>query len=88
MEWMEGEGNLVVDIGFLPEMSLTSTGPSTPQGTGVPPDVEGDMAEVTEVLLDVEEDVAWQEEITHEEALRRLETHVYPFKQVAGFHAC
>lgn len=81
MEWLTNSTNefdMEVEIGYLPQLELKSTAPSTP------PDNE------EEVISDNEEEannsdqsrIVWQEEITREQANLELEKVMYPFKQV------
>ena len=77
MEWLEGVDNMVVDIGFMPEMSISSTGPSElPEAWPyrdhrVPAGPSG------------VDNIQWTEEITLDTALSNLEKKFYPFKQVS-----
>ncbi len=83
MEWMNGpiEGeNMEVDIGFMPQMELRSLLPSEE----VP--VYGENGEL---LYEPppktgknDGPIVWTQEITMEDAMRILETKLYPFKQV------
>ncbi|KAK7904869.1 hypothetical protein WMY93_017476 [Mugilogobius chulae] len=86
MEWLYGSSessNMEVDIGYLPQMELISTGPSTPS---VIFDEEGNVIDSKESSKDpiqfVFEDIIWTSEISHQEALHRMETTFYPFKKV------
>ncbi|KAJ0008985.1 hypothetical protein NQD34_016400 [Periophthalmus magnuspinnatus] len=86
MEWLYGaseSSNMEVDIGFLPQMELMSTGPSTPS---VIIDEEGNVIDSKESNQDpiqfVFEDIIWTSEISHQEALQHMELTYYPFKKV------
>ncbi|KAJ0063117.1 hypothetical protein NL108_012580 [Boleophthalmus pectinirostris] len=86
MEWLYGaseSSNMEVDIGYLPQMELLSTGPSTPS---VIFDEEGNVIDSKGSNLDpiqfVFEDIIWTSEISHQEALHRMEVTYYPFKKV------
>lgn len=86
MEWLYGaseSSNMEVDIGYLPQMELKSTGPSTPS---IITDTEGniiDSREGGEPIQFVFEDIHWTSEISQQEAARRLEVTLYPFKKVS-----
>uniref|UniRef100_A0A8C4T3Q7 Selenoprotein N n=1 Tax=Erpetoichthys calabaricus TaxID=27687 RepID=A0A8C4T3Q7_ERPCA len=89
MEWLYGaseSSNMEVDIGFLPQMELEASGPSTPS---VIHDENGNVIDRRDVNSEpiqfVFEEIAWQSEISMEEALRRLEVTMYPFKKVSYF---
>ncbi|KAJ3613550.1 hypothetical protein NHX12_019797 [Muraenolepis orangiensis] len=84
MEWLYGgseSSNMEVDIGFLPQLELYSTSPSTPPFVQ---DEEGNVIESggTEPIQFVFEDIHWASEINRQEAQRHLEVTFYPFKKV------
>lgn len=86
MEWLYGaseSSNMEVDIGYLPQMELMSSGPSTPS---VIIDEEGNVIDSKEgdhePIQFVFEDIIWTSEISQHEALRRMEVTYYPFKKV------
>lgn len=86
MEWLYGaseSSNMEVDIGFLPQMELTSTGPSTPS---IILDEEGNVIDNKESSQEpiqfIFEDITWSSEISQQEALHRMEVTYYPFKKV------
>uniref|UniRef100_A0A3Q3A7F9 Selenoprotein N n=1 Tax=Kryptolebias marmoratus TaxID=37003 RepID=A0A3Q3A7F9_KRYMA len=86
MEWLYGaseSSNMEVDIGYLPQLELQSTGPSTPS---VILDEEGKVIDSRagggEPIQFVFEEIHWSSEISREEAFRRLEVTLYPFKKV------
>lgn len=86
MEWLYGASetsNMEVDIGYLPQMELGAEGPSTPS---VIYDEQGNMidsrGEGGEPIQFVFEEIVWSEELRREEASRRLEVTMYPFKKV------
>lgn len=86
MEWLYGaseSSNMEVDIGYLPQLELRSTGPSTPS---VIVDEEGNVIDSrdgsSEPIQFVFEEIHWSSEINEEEAFRRLEVTFYPFKKV------
>lgn len=86
MEWLYGAGensNMEVDIGYIPQMELEATGPSVPS---VILDENGNMIDSRlpsgEPLQFVFEEIKWQQELSWEEAARRLEVAMYPFKKV------
>lgn len=86
MEWLYGasEGsNMEVDIGYIPQMELEATGPSVPS---VVLDEDGKVIDSRppsgEPLQFVFEEIRWQQELSWEEATRRLEVAMYPFKKV------
>lgn len=68
---------------FLPQLELQSTGPSIPS---VIMDEEGNVIDSrggsAEPIRFVFEDIDWSVEIDQEEAARRLEVTLYPFKKV------
>lgn len=75
MEWMEGRNNMVVDIGYMPEMSAKITSPSVPaQGMNL-------EEKLPEEKFDVDT-IKWTEEISEEEALQMLKVEMYPFQKV------
>ena len=77
MEWLEGPGNMVVDIGYMPEMSLAITAPSElPQGEPRKHTIKPRHVDTSNMV--------WTEEISKEEALSNLEVRFYAFKQVSG----
>ncbi|KAF6111305.1 selenoprotein N [Phyllostomus discolor] len=86
MEWLYGaseNSNMEVDIGYIPQMELEATGPSIPS---VILDEDGNMIDSRlpsgEPLQFVFEEIKWQQELSWEEAARRLEVAMYPFKKV------
>ncbi|KAL4237356.1 selenoprotein N [Mactra antiquata] len=79
MEWLESSDNMVVDIGYMPEMSVSITSPSVPADSVV----EG--VELPKKYADVNS-LVWTEEITEEEAFRALEVKMYPFKEVPYYN--
>uniref|UniRef100_A0A8D2KU56 Selenoprotein N n=1 Tax=Varanus komodoensis TaxID=61221 RepID=A0A8D2KU56_VARKO len=85
MEWLYGtlEGsNMEVDIGYLPQMELESLGPSIPS---VIHDENGNVIDSREEgpIQFIFEEIAWQREISWEEAAGKLEVAMYPFKKVS-----
>uniref|UniRef100_A0A804HLD6 Selenoprotein N n=1 Tax=Homo sapiens TaxID=9606 RepID=A0A804HLD6_HUMAN len=87
MEWLYGaseSSNMEVDIGYIPQMELEATGPSVPS---VILDEDGSMIDSHlpsgEPLQFVFEEIKWQQELSWEEAARRLEVAMYPFKKVS-----
>lgn len=87
MEWLYGaseSSNMEVDIGYLPQLELQSKGPSTPS---IIMDVEGNVIDSRdgdgEPIHFVFEDIHWTSEISEQEAARRLEVTLYPFKKVS-----
>lgn len=87
MEWLYGaseSSNMEVDIGYLPQLELQSTGPSTPS---IIMDEEGNIIDSRdgggEPIQFVFEDINWTSEISQQEATRRLEVTLYPFKKVS-----
>lgn len=86
MEWLYGaseSSNMEVDIGYLPQLELQSTGPSAPS---IIMDEEGniiDSRDGGEPIQFVFEDIYWTSEINRQEATRRLEVTLYPFKKVS-----
>uniref|UniRef100_A0A8C0NH94 Selenoprotein N n=1 Tax=Canis lupus familiaris TaxID=9615 RepID=A0A8C0NH94_CANLF len=86
MEWLYGaseSSNMEVDIGYIPQMELEATGPSVPS---MILDEDGNMIDSRppsgEPLQFVFEEIKWQQELSWEEAARRLEVAMYPFKKV------
>lgn len=84
MEWLYGssdDSNMEVDIGFLPEMRLTSPEPSMQVAI---------YGEGGEVLFEPEnhhskkyrEAITWDFAVTTEEAMKAIELQFYPFKKV------
>uniref|UniRef100_A0A3Q2DG87 Selenoprotein N n=1 Tax=Cyprinodon variegatus TaxID=28743 RepID=A0A3Q2DG87_CYPVA len=87
MEWLYGaseSSNMEVDIGYLPQLELRSTAPSTPS---VIVDETGNVLDSRDGSNDqiqfVFEEIHWTSEISQEEAVRRLEVTLYPFKKVS-----
>ncbi|KAK5857499.1 hypothetical protein PBY51_010741 [Eleginops maclovinus] len=87
MEWLYGaseSSNMEVDIGYLPQLELQATGPSTPS---IIMDEEGNIIDSqdgdSEPIQFVFEDIQWTSEISEKEATRRLEVTLYPFKKVS-----
>uniref|UniRef100_A0A672FU60 Selenoprotein N n=1 Tax=Salarias fasciatus TaxID=181472 RepID=A0A672FU60_SALFA len=86
MEWLYGaseSSNMEVDIGYLPQMELRSSGPSLPS---VITDERGDVVDVRDAAEPVHfvfEDIVWSAELSRQEAARRLELALYPFKKVS-----
>lgn len=87
MEWLYGaseNSNMEVDIGYIPQMELEAVGPSVPS---VILDEDGNVIDSRppsgEPLQFVFEEIKWQQELSWEEAARRLEVAMYPFKKVA-----
>ncbi|KAM7403176.1 hypothetical protein PAMA_003886 [Pampus argenteus] len=88
MEWLYGaseSSNMEVDIGYLPQLELQSTGPSTPS---VIMDEDGNVIDsrsgTSEPIQFVFEDIHWTSEISRPEAAHRLEVTLYPFKKVSA----
>lgn len=84
MEWLYGaseSSNMEVDIGYLPQLELQSTGPSTPS---IITDQEGNIIDSQdgEPIQFVFEDIHWTSELSWQEATRRLEVTLYPFMKV------
>lgn len=79
MEWLESGKNMVVDIGYMPEMNLTITSPSVP-ATGYQ---DGEIVPIQSANM---ANIVWKEEISHEEARRRLEVNMYKFKEVPYYN--
>ena len=68
---------MVVDIGYMPEMSLAITAPSeVPQGEPRKHVIKPRHVDTSNMV--------WTEEISKEEALSNLEVRFYAFKQVSG----
>lgn len=87
MEWLYGaseSSNMEVDIGYLPQLELQSSGPSTPS---IITDELGNVLDSrdggAEPVHFVFEDIVWSSELSREEAARRLEVALYPFKKVS-----
>lgn len=87
MEWLYGaseSSNMEVDIGYLPQMELEATAPSIPSFIH---DEEGNVIDSLdangEPIQFVFEEIEWLSQITREEAGRRLEVTLYPFKKVS-----
>uniref|UniRef100_A0A8C5QVC9 EF-hand domain-containing protein n=1 Tax=Leptobrachium leishanense TaxID=445787 RepID=A0A8C5QVC9_9ANUR len=87
MEWLYGaseSSNMEVDIGYLPLMELESFGPSIPT---VIFDENGEVIDSRhaggEPIEFVFEDINWQSEISWQEAAKKLEVTMYPFKKVS-----
>uniref|UniRef100_A0A6I8NC05 Selenoprotein N n=1 Tax=Ornithorhynchus anatinus TaxID=9258 RepID=A0A6I8NC05_ORNAN len=86
MEWLYGadqHSNMEVDIGYLPQMELEALGPSVPATIQ---DESGHTVESRpssgEPVQFVFEEIEWQRTLSREEAARRLEVAMYPFKKV------
>uniref|UniRef100_A0A8C0X8T6 EF-hand domain-containing protein n=1 Tax=Castor canadensis TaxID=51338 RepID=A0A8C0X8T6_CASCN len=86
MEWLYGaseSSGMEVDIGYIPQMELEAMGPSVPS---VILDEDGNWIDSRlpsgEPLQFVFEEIKWQQELSWEEATRRLEVAMYPFKKV------
>lgn len=87
MEWLYGaseSSNMEVDIGYLPQMELQSSSPSTPSFIE---DEEGNIIDSrgqgNDPIQFVFEEIHWTSEISREEASRRIEVTFYPFKKVS-----
>ncbi|MBN3321378.1 SELN protein, partial [Atractosteus spatula] len=85
MEWLYGateSSNMEVDIGYLPQMELQAMGPSIPSFIH---DEEGNVIDSRgasgEPVQFVFEEIHWHSQISREEAARRLEVTLYPFKK-------
>ncbi|KAF6721832.1 Selenoprotein N [Oryzias melastigma] len=85
MEWLYGaseSSNMEVDIGYLPQMELQSTGPSTPS---IILDEEGNVIDrrdgSSEPIQFVFEEIHWTSEISREEAARHLEKRSRKLRQ-------
>ncbi|TSS85072.1 Selenoprotein N [Bagarius yarrelli] len=86
MEWLYGtseSSNMEVDIGYLPQMELRASGPSTPS---VIYDEQGNVMdsreEGGEPIHFVFEEIHWISEISRDDAAGRIEVTFYPFKKV------
>ncbi|KAK3598667.1 hypothetical protein CHS0354_020428 [Potamilus streckersoni] len=88
MEWLNGpkeSENMEVDIGYMPEMTLNITGVSIKLGPDnqyirdipIPQDPR---------LLQKVKDLKWSKEITQQEAQKKLEIYLYPFKKVPYYN--
>ncbi len=77
MEWISGPGSNEVDIGFMSKMKLVGS-PTVPfeEESNIPDILLQDNYEPTMI------DLAWDSEISEQEALRKLEVILYPFKKV------
>uniref|UniRef100_K7FNJ2 EF-hand domain-containing protein n=1 Tax=Pelodiscus sinensis TaxID=13735 RepID=K7FNJ2_PELSI len=87
MEWLYGaseSSSMEVDIGYLPQMELESSGPSIPS---VIHDENGNVLDsrdpAGEPVQFVFEEIRWQQEMSWEEAAQKLEVAMYPFKKVS-----
>ena len=82
MEWVldNGPDSLEVDIGYIAQMELRSTGPSVPAIVDSGLDIRDHFIEPHPG-----EEISWLEEISDEEARRKLEVVFYPFKKVWVF---
>ncbi|CAH2281921.1 seleno N [Pelobates cultripes] len=87
MEWLYGvseSSNMEVDIGYLPLMELESMSPSIPSvifdENGEVIDSRNSEGEPIEFVF---EDIIWQSEINWQEAAKKLEVSMYPFKKVS-----
>lgn len=74
MEWVTGPGSNEVDIGYVPEMRLYSSQPSQPW------EVES-AVNTTDEGVDPDS-LAWDQEVSLEQARLTLEKVLYPFKTV------
>ena len=75
MEWITGVGSNEVDIGFVPQMQVSSSSSSVPWPW---PD---NMPSPPQEYFD-DSNIVWDEEIPMSEATREIEKTMYPFKQV------
>uniref|UniRef100_A0A3Q1IAH4 EF-hand domain-containing protein n=1 Tax=Anabas testudineus TaxID=64144 RepID=A0A3Q1IAH4_ANATE len=87
MEWLYGaseSSNMEVDIGYLPQLELQATGPSTPS---IIVDEKGNIIDRrdgnSEPIQFVFEEIHWASEISQQEAAQRMEVTLYPFKKVS-----
>lgn len=85
MEWLYGaseSSNMEVDIGYLPQLELRSSGPSRPS---VLRDELGNVVDRGdgEPVHFVFQEIVWRDELKREEAEQRLELLLYPFKKVS-----
>lgn len=86
MEWLTGnpdEQNMEVDIGYLPQLVINSTAPSQILDVGKSSDLKEKYIEEVEYSEDLEE---WIQEISEEEALKKMEVAMYPFKELTYFN--
>lgn len=96
MEWLNGpkeDGNMEVDIGYVPRMELISSVASTKAIIEVNDGKTGIKTNISmvkqftkpvphDVYKEIIKGIKWNKEITVEEALIRLEKSFYPFKEV------
>lgn len=84
MEWMNGPNeveHMEVDIGFMPQMELTAPTPSS-QVTIYSESGDVIYEPPSTQVEGGDQKVAWDQEISREEAFRLLELELYPFKKV------
>ena len=85
MEWLNAPkdvNNMEVDIGYMPKMELKSTGASV---LAFDRGQDRRDRKIESAGIDHEQaiqSIRWTEEITQEEARRKLEVAMYPFKEV------
>lgn len=91
MEWLTDDSsdqeNMMVDIGYMPQMELKSMTPSRKLHEKMPPS-SADSHEVFEqILINTEKpSLSWKEEITTDKAMDKLNVNMFPFKEVPYYN--
>ena len=83
MEWLNGpqEGNMEVDIGFMPQMELNITRGSV-QAIYGGEDLRTSYIPTTDDYQQAVSAIQWTQELTFAEVEEKLEVRLYPFKKV------
>lgn len=87
MEWLknDAEDSMEVDIGYMEQMELRSTGPSRP-ATYEGYDIRQSLKPETD-SEEVIDDLTWTKEVQVDMCERAMEVEFYPFKKVnIGFN--
>ena len=88
MEWLTDDSvdqeNMMVDIGYMPQMELKSMTPSRKVEDQVPHGSSNSDQVFEQVLISSEKpSITWTKEITTDEAMDILNVQMFPFKQVS-----
>jgi len=87
MEWLKSDDghNMEVDIGYMGQMELRSTGPSRP-ATYEGYDIRESLKPETTPAEDILEGLTWTKEVQVDMCERAMEIEFYPFKKVPYYN--
>lgn len=88
MEWLTDDSvdqeNMMVDIGYMPQMELKSMTPSKKADEQIPHSSSDSDQVFEQILINSEKpSISWTEEITTDKAMDILSVKMFPFKEVS-----